>query len=733
MTDPASAAPSGATAAGVRPRRRWPRLLLLRPTSIRALLVQLVVAALLPAALMMAAFIYREYHDDSVRTSEQTVAHARMLTRALDARLRTLEAQLTGFAMLVPREPGRWPAFHQEAQRLRALAGVEAIVLLDPHGRHVLDTRVPWGEPLPQQAPPEMTQAARLGRAAIHDLFQLPLSGQAAVGVGVPVVDDGVIRYVLTASIEAGKLGELLADQPLPEHWLVTVTDGSSRIIFQSEDQGRYAGALLPQQLRDRLHGLPAGMLSGTTLDGERAVVGFSESAASGWKVLVTAPRSELQRAVLRSVGWLVLAVTALLAISLLLARRFGERIVAAMDHLTDNAEALGRGQPVQYKPLVVAEARRLARAFQQASERVQTSARALQAGEQRLRGILDSAMDAIITIDAQHKVVLFNAAAERMFGVPAAQVLQQDLSLLMPERFRAGHAARVAKFDPIAETTRPMGSGRVVYGRRFDGEEFPIEATISSSVTADGQQLYTVIVRDITLRVRAHEALVRSNLELQRFAFVASHDLRAPLRTLAGYLELLRARVAADDERTQDLVRRMLRATTQMDSLTADLLAYARLQDSGRPFAPVAMEQVVRDTLDLLDAEIAATGAQVSVGALPTVTGDRTQLVQLLQNLLANALKYRAPGRAPVIAVDCERSETGWIFCVRDNGIGIAPEYHARVFEIFERLHTQREYPGNGIGLAVCSRVVQLHGGRIWVESEPGEGSTFRFSLPER
>jgi signal transduction histidine kinase len=227
--------------------------------------------------------------------------------------------------------------------------------------------------------------------------------------------------------------------------------------------------------------------------------------------------------------------------------------------------------------------------------------------------------------------------------------------------------------------------------------------------------------------------ALVRRNLDLQQFAFVASHDLRVPLKTVNGYLSLLRRRFgSALDPKALDLLERTNRAVVEMDQLTLDLLAYARMDSSAETRALLSCEALVADTLGFLDGAIQETQAQIHVGPLPSVVGDRSQLIQLFQNLLSNALTYRQAAVAPVIHISAVRGVGEWVFSVADNGIGIDPAHHQKIFEVFKRLHTSQEYRGHGIGLAVCQRVVERHGGRLWVTSARGEGSTFHFSIPD-
>jgi light-regulated signal transduction histidine kinase (bacteriophytochrome) len=203
-------------------------------------------------------------------------------------------------------------------------------------------------------------------------------------------------------------------------------------------------------------------------------------------------------------------------------------------------------------------------------------------------------------------------------------------------------------------------------------------------------------------------------------------------MRSIASFVELLQSTYADKlDAQANDWIRRTHESIRHLQTLIRDLLEYSRVDAQAHPFERVSVREVFERAVTLLDASVRESGAEVTCGELPEVMGERLQLVQLLQNLIGNGLKYRGKN-SPRIHVSAKRKGGEWIFAVQDNGIGIAPKHHERIFEIFQRLHDQKEYPGTGIGLAVCRRVVHRHGGRIWVESEPGKGSVFYFTIAE-
>jgi light-regulated signal transduction histidine kinase (bacteriophytochrome) len=229
----------------------------------------------------------------------------------------------------------------------------------------------------------------------------------------------------------------------------------------------------------------------------------------------------------------------------------------------------------------------------------------------------------------------------------------------------------------------------------------------------------------------QSNNELLRSNDELRQFAFVASHDLQEPLRSITSFCNLLKEDYQEKlGEQADDYIARIVKGSQRMKDLVTDLLAYSRVERAEQlKFQPVDFRDVVADALANLESAIDETGAEIVTDSLPTVVGDRVQLVQLVQNLVGNALKYRSD-EPPRIQIDARRRRGYFEFSVRDNGIGIAPEHHQQVFEIFKRLHGRDRYPGTGIGLAVCRKIVQRHGGQIVVDSQLGMGSVFRFTI---
>jgi light-regulated signal transduction histidine kinase (bacteriophytochrome) len=232
-------------------------------------------------------------------------------------------------------------------------------------------------------------------------------------------------------------------------------------------------------------------------------------------------------------------------------------------------------------------------------------------------------------------------------------------------------------------------------------------------------------------LRQRTEE-LARSNEDLQRFAYTASHDIQEPLRGISAYTELLARKYMSGDAQADQYVKFIRDGVNRIRILVQDLLEYSKVANEGAvPDKPVSFDAVLNDAVRNLRASVEESGANISFSGLPAIAADERQMVQLLQNLIGNAIKYRTPERVPEVTISAEYGDGCWTFCVADNGIGIDMAQAQRIFGVFQRLHTNEQYPGTGIGLAICERIVTRHGGKIWVQSVPGHGSKFLFTLP--
>jgi PAS domain S-box-containing protein len=356
---------------------------------------------------------------------------------------------------------------------------------------------------------------------------------------------------------------------------------------------------------------------------------------------------------------------------------------------------------------------------------------------DDQTRLLLDLPLGVLLLVDDRGTVRYSNSAIERFLGYTPREVIGRPAQELFVSASRPGLVDLLESHLP----GDPTASGEF-RGLRKNGTVIPLQAVVQSAVVPgmQGSKVTGLYLRDFAEREKLIEALAgraaelaRSNRELEQFSYIASHDLQEPLRMVGSYTQLLEQRYAAQlDDDAREFIRYAQEGAARMRQLIDALLAYSRIDTRGEPFRRVAVGQVLAAALANLRESIAEAKAVVTQGPMPEVDADPVQLGQVLQNLIGNAVKFRGPN-PPHIHVAAERRGPDWLFTVRDDGIGIAPEYQERIFVIFQRLHSRAEYPGTGIGLAVCKKVVERHGGRLWVESSgrPGEGSTFFFTLP--
>jgi PAS domain S-box-containing protein len=390
--------------------------------------------------------------------------------------------------------------------------------------------------------------------------------------------------------------------------------------------------------------------------------------------------------------------------------------------------------------------------------QNLKKSEEALREERDRAQHYLDVAKTILVVIAADQRVSLINKKGCDILGYDEREIIGKNwFDTFVPARIRndvkeAFNKLITREIQPVEHFENPVvsreGEERLIawHNAVLENDDGDIIATLSSG-------------EDITERKQAEEKLIkktleleRSNAELEQFASVVSHDLKEPLVSLGGFAEILREKYEDKlDAKAKILISRIITGSIRMESLIKDLLAYAKVNSAVKPFKTVSCNTILSIALSNLGRAIEESAAVITSDDLPSVAGEETQLIQLFQNLIGNAIKYRKdqPPRIHVSARSLRdadvssrdtishstrgtsHSETGWLISVSDNGIGIDSVYAERIFEIFYRLHQSEQYPGTGIGLAVCRKIVERHGGRIWVESETGKGATFFFTLP--
>lgn len=359
----------------------------------------------------------------------------------------------------------------------------------------------------------------------------------------------------------------------------------------------------------------------------------------------------------------------------------------------------------------------------------------ALVASEQRFRGVFTNAAVGIGLFDGEMRPHSANAKLCDILGYRLDELLGHSFrDFIHPD----DREPDVSNYQRLMTGELDSYTVEKRYVRK-DGSFVWVRVTRSAQ--QEGQKIpeYTIgVIEDISARKEAEEnqhrllaEVQRSNQDLQQFAYVASHDLQEPLRMVSSYMQLLERRYKEQlDEKAQTFIDYAVDGTKRMQDLIEGLLRYSRISTE-KHFVTVDTNSIATTAIANLEQTIDEAGGEVTCDQLPTVEGDEVQLVQLFQNLIGNGLKYRKPGVPPHVHLSARQEGKEWIFAVKDNGIGIAPQHFEKVFQIFQRLHTKEEYPGTGIGLASCKKIVERHGGRIWIESNPREGSTFYFTLP--
>ena len=363
---------------------------------------------------------------------------------------------------------------------------------------------------------------------------------------------------------------------------------------------------------------------------------------------------------------------------------------------------------------------------------------KAAKASEASFRSLIDAAPDAMIVLRTDGEIVLLNRRFESQFGYDRAELIGKPVNAFLTESLNVPLDANSPSTvnEALADRT---GAVFELCGRRHNGSSFPAEFVLNKLDTGDGPRLIANI-RDITERrnaerqiQQASEELKRSNNELQQFAYVASHDLQEPLRMIASYVQLLERRYKGRlDSDADEFIAFALDGCMRMKRLIQDLLAYSRAGGQKGSLRRASCLEALDNALANLARTLEENGAIVTHDPLPSLIADHPQLSRIFQNLVGNGLKYRGPD-PPRIHISCARGEgDNWIFSVQDNGIGIEPQYFERIFMLFQRLHPQDEVAGSGIGLSICQKILGRMGGKIWLDSTPGKGSTFYFSLPE-
>jgi PAS domain S-box-containing protein len=351
---------------------------------------------------------------------------------------------------------------------------------------------------------------------------------------------------------------------------------------------------------------------------------------------------------------------------------------------------------------------------------------------------VLESTPNAIILMDTDGDITYVNTQAERLFGYKKSELIGEKIEILIPERFRKNHPNFRQMFF-LSPSVRSMGVGRDLFAVRKDGSEAPVEIGLNPVETEHGTLVLASII-DITER-KKHETTINNqikeleikNRELEQFNYISSHDLQEPLRTLNNVIHLLEKKHYDEfSDSTKQYLGYLSASSSRMSNLVKGLLDYSRIGRK-QEFETINCQTIIDEVLADLDSAIHESQAKIQLEKLPELRANATEIRLLFQNLINNAIKFCHKNTPPIINISASQTKEDWKFSISDNGIGIPKKYQEKIFIIFQRLHSQEEYKGTGIGLSHCQKIVESHGGKIWVDSEPDHGSTFYFTLRKK
>lgn len=349
---------------------------------------------------------------------------------------------------------------------------------------------------------------------------------------------------------------------------------------------------------------------------------------------------------------------------------------------------------------------------------------------EDILQQVIQLAPDAIILVSLDGIIKFVNNQTTTTFGYTSEELVGQKIEILVPEQARERHVQHRATYN-AQPRIRAMGEDLTLQGRKKDGELFPVEISLSP-IKSESYSYITAIVRDVTKRNNQRNKLMEANKDLEHFVYVASHNLQEPLKSIKQLICMLKE-VALEHIPTesQAIVDRIANSSDKMSELIKDLLNLARIGNSPE-LKSVNCQKLIEDLKITLRANIEEQNAQINIeGSLPTLPVYASEFQSLLQNLIQNSIKFHKKEINPIVVIKAEARSEDWLFSVKDNGIGVDEKFIPKLFLMFQRYHNQNDYPGTGIGLAHCKKIVNLHGGEIWIETKLGEGSTFFFTIP--
>jgi len=701
-------------------------------------------AALTVPLLLLAAFLTWRFAEAENRQLEagalqraETVAAE--IDRVLSSRLAVLRALATSPAI----DAGDFARFDAQAREFTSL-GID-IRLRRVDGQVVVDTATRPGSPLPQWPVIDpIGDAVSLRAPVFSDLFVSRGTGTYAVAIFLPVVRNDEVVFVVSTTFSPDVFVRIMTDFQVAVPYYSSLIDRTGLVIARSSRHAEMIGR--PSAAFNALTGT-SGIWRGVNVEGVEVSAFYSRSPISGWILALGVEVAALNRSLWRSLVWILAVAAGLIGMATLLASFIVRRLALASTAMTDAAAAMERGQLTVVPRTGVAEVNRVGEAFGRASVklhlqasalaranrelelRVEERGLALRASEERYRLLAENVRDMILLRNVEGRIFYASPSAQRLLGYTAEEMLG----------VRPADVVHPDDWSRVDAVNRAIGEGRelgfsIHRLRHKEGHWVWIQAAYSriGGVGSD-EPCIIVVVRDDTERQDQETKLRQTNEALRQFSAIVSHDLQAPLRHINMFSDMLRLKVGEGDPEAAGYATRIMASVERMQRLIRSLIAYTQVAYAQVKREDVDLAAVVREAMALLDADIAEAGATIKVFNLPRIDGDSDLLVRLFQNLIGNALKYR--GEEPlVVKIRARPAGRSWEVSIEDNGIGIDPLYADRIFEMFRRLHKdESRYPGLGLGLALCRRIVESHGGEIWLDKDWPKGARFQFTLPRQ
>jgi PAS domain S-box-containing protein len=674
------------------------------------MLFALVLACTLPATLGFGLLIQHFYTRERAQVERDSLFVVRSMMQAVDRDLDLGIVAARALAMSAELDQGDLAGFHRKAVGI-VNAGFPGsnIVLSTRDSVQLLNTLRPFGPPIPDPGSHERIQRVfETGQVVVSDVFIGGVTGKPLVAVHVPVFRGGQVVYCLSVGYQPSHLGRVLVSETLPKDRVLAILDRKGVIIARTHDSERLVGKPASASLVKRLSETDEDVFDSITLEGTPVYTIFTRSSRTGWAVAVGVPRASILQELLSSITWLTWIVLVLLLAGFGLAWFISGRIRQLEGLIHERTDQL-----------------------EDANVRIST--------------VVESVGEGIITIDEQGRIETFNRAASEIFGYAPEEAIGSSIQILMPESLHQAHRQGMQRFLGGGEP-HVIGKGAVeLPALRKDGSQFTVELSISA-IRDEGQYRFVGVLRDVTDLKKSQAALREAVKEAQaanaaKSAFLAnmSHELRTPMNAVLGMAHLMNTTPLSLEQRRY---LTMLRTSGQsLLALLNDILDFSKIEAGKIQLNATRFEldAVLHAVSTIMSVNAGEKELELAIGVEPDVprmlVGDPLRLQQILVNLTSNAIKFTARGEVSlkVECAECDEQHTVMRFIVRDTGIGISPDQMANLFAPFAQADESvtRKYGGTGLGLVICQRLVELQGGSITLDSNPGEGSTFTVTLP--